>query len=146
MTMQFLLITLAAAIAANGETVAGTHRSSWSRPGRSAVLGLLAAALGLDRADEGHAALAAGYGYAVRVDAAGRSLTDYHTAEVPTGRAARGQRTRAAELAYGDLKCIPTQREYRMDAHYTVALWSKGTVRWSLDELAGALRSPHYVL
>src|SRR5262249_36284315 len=102
--------------------------------------------LGLNREDERHAALAGGYGYAVRVDAVGRSLTDYHTAEVPMGKAARDRRTRAAELAYGNLKCIPTHREYRMDTHYTVALWTKGTVRWTLEELAAALRSPHYVL
>jgi CRISPR system Cascade subunit CasD len=75
----------------------------------------------------------------------GRSWT-IHTAQVPTGKAAGDQRTRAAELAYGNLKCIPTYREYRTDAHYTVALWLRDTARWSLDELADALRSPHYVL
>jgi CRISPR system Cascade subunit CasD len=144
--MQFLLITLSAPIAANGETVAGRHRSSWSRPGRSAVLGLAAAALGLEREDEGHAVLANGFGYAVRVDAGGRSLLDYHTAEVPRGKAGRDRRTRAAELAYGDLKCIPTNREYRTDTLYTIALWARAGARWSLDDLARALRSPHYVL
>ena len=144
--MRYLIWTLYSPLAAHGETGAMRHRPSWSRPARSAVLGLVAGSLGLYRDDdEGHAALASGYGYAVRVDASGRSMQDYHTAEIPSGPAARRLRSRRAELEYGDLGCIPTTREYRQDALYTVALWSRSGARWSLDELAAALRQPVFV-
>ena len=115
--MEYLIWTLYSPLAAHGETGAIRRRASWSRPARSAVLGLVAASLGVRRNDdEEHAALAAGYGYAVRIDAAGRSMQDYHTAEMPSGHAARGLRSRRAELEYHDLECIPTRREYRQDA------------------------------
>src|SRR5215472_13146025 len=60
-----------------GEARAGRARQSWTRPGRSAVLGMLGAALGIDWEDlQAHAALSSGLGYAVRTDATGHSLTD----------------------------------------------------------------------
>lgn len=144
--MHYLIITLHAPLASHGEIAVGSYRASWSRPARSAVLGLVAGALGIDRdAEAEHAALDAGYGYAVRTDASGRPLADYHTAQVPKGARARGQSTRRDELAFGNLKTILSSREYRTDALYTVALWARAGARWSLEELAAALRTPHYV-
>ena len=64
---DFLLFTYYAPIAAFGQVAVGEVRGSWERPGKSAILGLLAAGLGLARDDaEGQAALAEAYGYAVR--------------------------------------------------------------------------------
>jgi CRISPR system Cascade subunit CasD len=69
------------------------------------VLGLVAAALGLKRPDtveseagraeweSRHAALAQGYGLAVSVQALGVSLSDYHTAQVPSSGTGRNRRT-----------------------------------------------------
>jgi CRISPR system Cascade subunit CasD len=141
--MQFLTFTLYSALAANGETGAIRHRHSWPRPARSAVLGLMAGALGITRDDDvAHAALASGYGYAVRTDAAGHSLRDWHTVQHPKG--GKVFRTRRAELEFQDVGCILTTREYRTDALYTVALWERGGARWKLEELAAALRAPMY--
>jgi CRISPR system Cascade subunit CasD len=133
-------------MAAHGETGAARVRNSWSRPARSAVLGLVAGALGITHEDDAsHAALSSCYGFAVRTDAVGRSLRDYHTTHHPEGKAARNLRTRRAELEWHDVGCIPTSREYRTDALYTVALWARPGARWPLDDLAAALRHPVFV-
>ena len=50
--MRFLLFTLYAPMGSFGEIAVGERRMSWARPGRSAVLGLVAAAQGIERTDE----------------------------------------------------------------------------------------------
>ena len=50
--MRFLLFTLYAPMGSFGEIAVGERRMSWARPGRSAVLGLVAAAQGIERGDE----------------------------------------------------------------------------------------------
>src|SRR5215213_3306304 len=75
---EFLTFTLTAPLAAMGEIAVGERRSSWDRPGRSAVLGLVAACLGIGREDEAaHEALETGYGLALRVQKSGSLLPDY---------------------------------------------------------------------
>jgi CRISPR system Cascade subunit CasD len=149
---RFLLFTLYAPLASWGDIAVGEFRGSWDRPSRSAVLGLLAAALGVDREDaEAHAALEAGLGMGVRLDAGGTPLLDYHTAQTVAERDVRRTRpkTRAALLASGDHHTILSRRGYRQDAVATVAVWlrpRRGPARWSLEELAEALRRPRFVL
>jgi len=57
----FLLASLYAPMASWGEITVGERRTSWDRPSRSAILGLVAAALGIEREDQdGHDALDGG--------------------------------------------------------------------------------------
>ena len=144
---RYLAFVLHAPLAAFGAVAVGERRSGWDRPGRSALLGLVAAALGLDRSDEAEQlALDRGYGVALRTDTPGRLLADYHTAQVPPVR--RGQRfaTRAAELAAAELGTILTRREYRTDALHLAALWPRGEAPYPLERLKDALRAPVYTL
>lgn len=143
--MRVLMLTLHAPLASYGDTAMGRRRTSWTRPARSAVIGMVAAALGIDREDhDSLAALTSGLGYAVRTDATGASMTDYHTAAVGQGREAQNARTRRYELA-GEAKTIPSHREYREDSLHTVALWDQGSP-WSLDQIAEAIRHPHWII
>lgn len=145
---EFLLCTIYAPLASWGEIAVGEVRGSWDRPSRSAVLGLVAAALGIDRTDqEAHDALDRGYGVAVRLDVEGTTLSDYHTAQSVASAAYRGRipRTRRELLASGELQTILSRRAYRQDASATIALWARADARWSLDELASALRTPVFV-
>ena len=81
---RFLVFRLYGTMAAWGDIAVGEQRPSTPHPSKSAILGLLAAALGIRRhEDDKHQSLADGYGYAVRVDAAGVLLRDYHTTQVP---------------------------------------------------------------
>ena len=142
---EFLTFALAAPLAAMGEIAVGERRGSWDRPGRSAVLGLIAACLGLTRDDEAaHDALEARYGLALRIQHVGPLLPDYHTAQVPPARRGRRFATRAEELNAPDLETILSRRDYRTDVLALAALWSRPGARWSLLEIEAALHAPHY--
>lgn len=145
--MRFLLFTLYAPMGSYGEIAVGERRMSWARPGRSAVLGLVAAALGIERADENaHRNLEAGLYYAVRTDALGRPLIDYHTAQTPRARRGRKFATRREELQSDDLYTVLSRREWRSDTYFTISLWARRDGAVDLDEIAGALRRPRFVL
>ena len=145
--MRFLLFTLYAPMGSLGEIAVGERRMSWARPSRSAVLGLVAAALGTERTDEAaHRTLEDGLFYAVRTDAPGRPFVDYHTAQTPKARKGRRFATRRDELESADLNTVLSSREWRSDACYTVALWPRPAHAVDLDDMARALRTPAFVL
>ncbi|ARU04405.1 type I-E CRISPR-associated protein Cas5/CasD [Comamonas serinivorans] len=149
--MAFLVFQLQAPLAAWGEPAVGEARGTAATPSHSAIVGLLGAALGVDRTDEaGHAALRDGYGVAVALLRSGSLLRDYHTAQVP-GRAAlkgRPQFTRRQEMAVPkqDLNTILSTRDYRQNAACLVALQAMVPTAMPLEALASALRAPRFVL
>jgi CRISPR system Cascade subunit CasD len=151
---DYLLFRLYGPMASWGDIAVGEVRPSYTHPSKSAVLGMVAAALRIDREEEErHRQLAAGYGFAVRVDSMGVPLVDYHTAQVPpfgSGRNRRVFATRREELGtlHRDaLKTILSQRDYRMDALATVALWARAAEPpYSFEEIRSALERPGYVL
>ena len=143
---EFLTFALTAPLAAMGEIAVGERRSSWDRPGRSAVLGLVAACMGLTREDDvAHDALESGFGLALRVQNVGSLLPDYHTAQVPPARKGRRFATRAEELAAPDLETILSRRDYRTEVFVLAALWARPDARWSLKAIGEALRQPQYI-
>lgn len=144
---ELLLFQLYGPLASWGEPAVGEYRPTATHPGKSQITGLLAAALGIRRDDEATlAALAQGYGLAVRVDAEGELLRDYHTTQVPPRR--RGQRfhTRREEMAASGLYTILSQRDYRVEAAWTCALWPREDAPHPLDDLRLALRQPRFTL
>jgi CRISPR system Cascade subunit CasD len=144
---QHLVFLLHAPLGAMGGVAVGERRAGFDRPGKSAILGLVAAALGLDRSDEAAlVTLAEGYGIGLGEIASGRLLFDYHTAQTPPQRKNRRFATRREELAVDDLGTILSVREYRTDPAYLVVLWPRETPRWSLGQFAEALRRPHFTL
>jgi CRISPR system Cascade subunit CasD len=149
---EYLLFRLWGPLASWGEVAVGEVRGSAIVPARSALLGLLAGALGLDRADEdAQAELARTLRFAVIVEASGVPLTDYHTAQLAPPRRGRTDRTRADELGgpRHTLRTILSRREYRCDALYRVAAWQEEppdeASRWSLQDLEQALERPTFV-
>ena len=153
MTTGFLIFTLYAPLASWGEIAVGEDRGSWDRPSRSAVLGLLAAALGITRQDhDGHDALDSGYGLAVRLDAGGTSLIDYHTAqtaaesEIKKAFGKQRPSTRRAFLSVDERQTILSRRELREDSLSTAAVWACEGARWPLDALKRALERPFFTL
>ncbi len=147
--MDFLMFRLYGPLAAWGGIAVGQERPSDAHPSKSALVGLLAAAMGIRRSDtEGQRRLAAAYGVAVRVDALGMLLRDYHTAQVPPERRRVRHYTRRDELQADGLNTILSNRDYRCDALYTVALWvhDEASRPFTLDELAAGLRQPQFAL
>jgi CRISPR system Cascade subunit CasD len=149
--MQFLVFQLQAALAAWGDVAVGEYRGSRERPGSSALVGLLGAALGVRRDDEaGHALLRDGYAFAVGTVAAGELMRDYHTAQVPSRSDLKGRphRTRRDELAIPkrDLSTVLSTRDYRQGGAWVVAVQALSGAPHTLAELAEALRQPRFVL
>ena len=147
---RFLVFRLYGPLASWGEVAVGELRTSAVHPTRSALLGLLAAALGLRRdAEREHGELARTLRFAVRVESAGVPLSDYHTTQVVAPRRGRVQATREAQLRgrRSDLETILSRRDYRCDALYTVAAWHEGeSPGRELPALARALERPVFPL
>ncbi|MEP6494622.1 MAG: type I-E CRISPR-associated protein Cas5/CasD [bacterium] len=146
---DFLVFTLYAPLSSWGDTAVGEVRSSWDRPSRSAILGIVAAALGLLRTDQaGHEELDAMCGIGVRIALRGFAFTDYHTAQDPTGVSLRRFKptTRRAALDCADPVTSLSQRTLRQDALSIVALWQRHSSTRSLSELATAMGNPQFVL
>ncbi len=146
---RYLTFQLYGMLAAYGLVAVGEVRLTAGHPTRSAVFGLLAACLGIRRDEEERLrALSDGYGLAVRVDAPGVPLLDYHTIQTPPEKSKRVYRTRADEL--GGLLgrdeepyTILSRRGYLCDAHFTACLRAlSDTPPFTLEEFATALHKP----
>lgn len=151
--MEHLVFQLQAPLSSWGEPAVGEFRGTGEMPTQSAVIGLLGAALGLDRSEEAaHAKLRDGYGIAVALLSSGSLLRDYHTALVPPAAKFKGRphATRRHELSVpkNDLGTILSTRDYRQNAASLVALQPRSgvPVPHALDALAEALRFPKFTL
>ena len=146
---RYLLFTLAAPLAAFGTIAVGERRPTADRPAKSAVLGMIASALGIERSQEDTLrALTSSLGYAVRVEDAGLLASDYHTTQVPPARRNRRFATRAEELSIpkSDLRTILSFREYRTGVLATICVWLKTPGPVTLDAMEAALKAPAFVL
>jgi len=148
---NFLLCSLYGPMASWGDIAVGEVRPTQGHPTKSAVMGMIAAALGIKRDDESaHIALSEAYGFAVRIDSSGGLLRDYHTVQVPPPDRGRRYYTRKDEMGVDkhQMNTILSSRDYRVDAHYTIALWERGENKtpYTLQRVEQALRKPHFTL
>ncbi|MEI8571112.1 type I-E CRISPR-associated protein Cas5/CasD [Methylomonas sp. LW13] len=147
--MDLLLFRLYGPMASWGEIAVGESRHSANYPSKSAILGLVGAALGIERSDEAQqASLQNGYQVAVEVFSTGQLLRDYHTAQVPDSAGKFVYRTRRDELVLGKerLGTILSSREYRSDALAVVALRALPDAPFSLIQIEEKLRKPVFHL
>ncbi|MCR5220681.1 MAG: type I-E CRISPR-associated protein Cas5/CasD [bacterium] len=153
--MEYLFLTLRAPLQSWGTHAAvGERRPTADHPGRSAVVGLLAAALGIRRDQpEKLLALHQGLRLAVREDDGGKGrLLDYHTTQVPPAVRKRVFYTRRDELVSmlghnDDVGTVLSWREYLITAMFTVALRSVGEdVGATLEDMYEALKRPRLPL
>jgi len=145
MTREFLIFQLVAPMGSFGGLAVGERRGTASRPSHSALSGLLAAALGLDRADPRQRDFAAGLAFATRRDHLGPMLTDFHLAQAPPTRSGVGWRTRREELS-GELSTILSRRDYHADCAFTVACLALESSLIGLPTIAEALLRPVFAL
>ena len=120
---EFVIFTLAAPIGAFGDLAGHERRNSGEWPARSAVLGLVGAALGVRRDDVSGQQTLAGWRVAVSVLSRGAAFRDFHTVQtVPSSRIKRPATRREAieALDSGDNPLI-TWRDYRSDCAFGVA-------------------------
>lgn len=146
--MKHLLFTLQAPMGAFGDIAVGEKRGSWDRPGKSGVIGLIAAACGIGRGDEDRMLpLRTGLCCAVLANAAGREFTDFHTVQSPE-QPKRGVvlRTRKDEVEADAVQTKLTKRDWRVDFFFTVCVWAKDGADVDVHALADALRRPAFAL
>ncbi len=122
-----MLIRLVGPMQAWGTRSQFDDRDTEAEPSKSGVLGLCAAALGIDRAEPIDHLAALRFG--VRVDREGVVRTDYHTAQLFPGE-------RKANTSV-------TRRAYLADAAFWAALEGKRSL---LEALDAALRNPYWPL
>ena len=155
---EVLIWTLTANLASMGELAGNEYRPSMRYPGRSIVLGIMGAALGIERDDLAGQEKLSALEAAVAIFDDGTSLRDYHTVQT-IGRKCRhdaySYRDAHAHAERGHLFTTPTYREYRSEVHYGVAIWNgkpdenreigkEPIVPITLDEIRNALKQPVY--
>lgn len=147
--MDYLVFRLYGPMASWGEIAVGEARYSAVYPSKSAITGLLAAALGIRREQEElHNQLTEGYWQAVKLLKAGQVLKDYHTAQAPDSVGKFRYRTRRDEIVQGKdrLGTVLSTREYRTDAQAIVAIKALDGASFDLQSLQHALQSPKFHL
>jgi CRISPR system Cascade subunit CasD len=144
----YLVFTLSASIGAMGDLAGHERRGSFLWPGRSAIVGLLGAALGLRRGSDFSAidalelAVAPFSATGSQRDAQ-QGFRDYHTVEtIPSGKAKRpNSRPEALRRAGRETNTAITLRDYRTNLLFGVALWGA-----PLDHIRAALMEPVFSL
>ena len=147
--MQYLVFQLYGPLASWGVPATGESRRSAGHPTRSALVGLLAAALGIRRhQEENLAALRDGVTFAIKQLSPGVMMQDYHTAQVPGQDRKAWRLTRRDELAVlkDRLHTILSTREYRCNGYWKVAVSANGGAPFDLEALAEALQRPRFPL
>lgn len=134
---EILIFQLAATIGAMGEFSGHAHRGTIDRPGHSALVGLMAAALGRRR-DADMSDLDA-RPITVATFEPGEPLRDYHTVQTIPSAAVKAPQGRPEALrrAGRKVRTTLTQRDYRTGLLYGVAV--EGS---DLGVIADALRTP----
>ncbi len=149
---QFCVFSLYGPMASWGEIAVGETRHSADHPTKSAVIGMVAAALGIRRDEEEiHSRLGESLGMACLVRDPGIPVQDYHTVQTPREAALKQGSyflTRRDELSLGQsLETIISSRDYRCDTRVHVCLWKRGeALPCDLGEIAAALNRPRFTL
>jgi CRISPR system Cascade subunit CasD len=147
--MDYLVFQLYGPMASWGVPATGEIRRTATHPGRSALLGLLAAALGIPRTDEERlASLGSALRFGIKQVSPGTLLQDYHTAQVPSQERKVRRFTRRDELAGSRerLNTILSTRDYRCDGYWKVAIPAPTGTDWGLADLKAALERPSFPL
>lgn len=138
---EYLVFSLVAPMGAFGDLAGHEQRGSTGWPGRSAILGLIGAALGVRRDDEAGQRALNDWRMAVSVLNQGPVLNDFHTVQtVPSARIKRpATRADALQALTRADNGLITRRSYHMDCAFGVALWGGDAAA-----LKSALKAPHF--
>ena len=141
---EFVIFTLAAPMGAFADLAGHERRHSGTWPARSAVLGLVGAALGVGRDEAARQQSLSRWRTAVSVLSRGVAFRDFHTVQtVPTARIKRpATRREALKARRNKDNPLITWRDYRSDCAFGVALWGGE----GLEEVRKALVRPHFTL
>lgn len=114
-------------------------RDTDREPSKSGVIGLCAAALGVERDDTDRIKALADLEFAIRIDRPGILLRDYHTAGGGTFRKDKGYSVHGIKKG----QAITSDRYYLQDASFLAALAGPQPV---IEEISKALQNPRWPL
>lgn len=142
-TTDYLVFSLVAPMGSFGGLAGHERRGSALWPARSAILGLLGAALGIRRSDVKGQEQLRQWKVAVSSHSQTEHFQDFHTVQsVPSPNIKRPATRRAALAALKSSdNANLTRRDYRTDCAFGVAVWGGS----GLDELKTALERPVFV-
>lgn len=145
--MDYLVFRLYGPLASWGQAAVGGDRPTGVYPTRSALIGLLAAALGIKR-DEEQALeqLNQSVSIAIKQMVPSSLMRDFHTAQVPSTSRKVRHLTRKSELAEDKLNTILSSRDYRCDGLWIVAINLLPQATYQLEALKQALLTPKFTL
>lgn len=143
----YLVFRLYGPLASWGTPAVGGDRHTGVQPTRSALLGLLAAGVGIERdKEEALQALQKSVQLAVKQTVPSSLMRDYHTAQVPTHSSKITHFTRKSELEVDSLNTILSSRDYRCDGVWIVAVSLTSQASFTLEQLQQGLLKPVYGL
>ncbi len=144
---EYLVFRLYGPMASWGVPAVGGDRATAIAPTRSALLGLLGAALGITR-DNGEKleALQQSVSFGVKQCVPSSILRDYHTAQVPSEKRGVTHLTRKSELSEAKLNTVLSSRDYRCDGVWVVAVWLRANPQVALSAIKAALEKPVFPL
>jgi CRISPR system Cascade subunit CasD len=157
---EYLVFRLYGSLASWGQAAIGGDRTTGLHPTRSAILGLLGAAIGIKREQtEQLQALQNSVNIAVKQTVPTSLMRDYHTTQVPIGnnKNLRHCVTRKAELDECKLQerfnsknsrpnAVLSSRDYRCDGVWIISVYLTRDAIYTLEQLKKALETPVYLL
>lgn len=144
---SYLVLRLYGPMASWGLPAVGGDRPTAGQPTRSAMLGLLGAALGIKRENEKALSdLQQSVSVAIKQCVPSSILRDYHTSQVPSKNKSFVHRNRKSELGEQNLNTILSSRDYRCDGLWIAAISLTKTAKFTLADLQSALLKPVYSL
>ena len=154
MSEPILLLRLEGPLQSWGTRSRWDVRDTGDEPTKSGVIGLLGCAMGLPRGDAMLLQLDRGLRFGVRVENAGRKVTDYQTITdfLPTAGGSfkmSGSKTAStleAARKNGEPATILSPRDYLEDAAFLVGLEARAGAESLLQRAAQAVQSPHWPL
>ena len=145
---QYLVFQLHGPMASWGVDAPGEVRHSHMLPSRSALLGLLAAALGIRRDEEARLNdFNQHYAFVLCASHDPRWARDYHTVQMPKEVRKARYFSRRDELSDPELlSALVSRRDYYTDAWWMVAVGQTPYAPYSLEQLRDALQQPVFPL
>lgn len=149
MRQATVLLRLEGPLQSWGVSTLWQERPTTNEPTKSGVVGLIGAALGVERGGDRLRELGRDLAMAVRVDLPGHRMVDYHTVGgggtgVPTAQRRRdGTPVPKVTVSTGELEIDVSERGYLSDASFLVALTGPAPL---IEEIDAALRMPHWRL
>lgn len=131
-----------------GEISVGNLRPTSGRPTKSSLIGLISASLGLDRFDEAsQKTLYMDYDYVVISSGTESEMKDYatvQTSKIETDEKYTALPPRPLELSRKNVETMLVDRRYLCNGYYSVIVIPNNDAKYSLEEIADALRRPKY--